>query len=440
MRPATCTIVLPDGRSVEIDRRPPGSPLAVSAASALAVGTRATVAKAEGQSPTPGVEPGLTVAGTEEWFVSGHSAPVFGTLWLTGVHLDKGGVAEARLSDSLLPAVLSPEAVAGGVMPPLGHSALPATLADVVPERLRYWKAADADTARRQRDELFDLGLFTPSLVRRVDGEYRLCVQKLFLYKPEGDPKTTGDFMLPVPDDAEVVTPLTKRDWRETLERAAAEATSFLVLSPTSVEQATEVIAAVKKADPICPWLVAVDEGLPGAVDHLATLGVPLVRYGRQVLATSERVAGAEPLAVTTVEKRMTRLVKADDSAEERYVLGIVLEPETVDSQGDIYSEDEIRRAAHTFMSDYRTLGLQHKSAIGERARLLECYVAPCNLEIGGEAIKKGTWLMGWRVADDDLWQSVRKGDLTGFSIGGEAVRRPERKPTAALSIVPSAP
>ena len=36
--------------------------------------------------------------------------------------------------------------------------------------------------------------------------------------------------------------------------------------------------------------------------------------------------------------------IKGADPADERYVFGVVLEPETVDSQGDIYSEEEIRK------------------------------------------------------------------------------------------------
>ena len=34
-------------------------------------------------------------------------------------------------------------------------------------------------------------------------------------------------------------------------------------------------------------------------------------------------------------------------------VLGIVLEPEVVDAQGDIYTAEEIRAAAHRFMEDF---------------------------------------------------------------------------------------
>ena len=43
-----------------------------------------------------------------------------------------------------------------------------------------------------------------------------------------------------------------------------------------------------------------------------------------------------------------SRLVKGIDPNDERFVLGIVLEPEVVDAQGDIYSADEIREIIAT--------------------------------------------------------------------------------------------
>jgi DNA adenine methylase len=117
-----------------------------------------------------------------------------------------------------------------------------------------------------------------------------------------------------------------------------------------------------------------------------------------------------------------TPILKAD---EERYVLGIVLEPETVDAQGDIYSVEEVRKAAHTFMEVYRGVGLQHQVRVDDRVKILESYLAPGDLELGGLLVKRGTWLLAVRVLDDELWQLVKDGTLTGFSIGGTARKVP---------------
>jgi DNA adenine methylase len=42
--------------------------------------------------------------------------------------------------------------------------------------------------------------------------------------------------------------------------------------------------------------------------------------------------------------------------------------------------------------------------------------------------------MLAVRVLSDELWDRVRSGDLTGFSIGGSARRVPEPAPAPALS------
>lgn len=121
------------------------------------------------------------------------------------------------------------------------------------------------------------------------------------------------------------------------------------------------------------------------------------------------------------VEKRFEVL---KNNGEQRTVLGIVLEPETVDSQGDIYSEDEITKTAWKFLENYQNFGLMHSELVPEILPL-ESYVAPTDFNIGGQVVKKGTWVLRVRVLDDEIWDKVKSGDLTGFSIGGSAVRTP---------------
>lgn len=125
------------------------------------------------------------------------------------------------------------------------------------------------------------------------------------------------------------------------------------------------------------------------------------------------------------VEKRVTKILK---TAEEKFVLGIVLVPETRDSQGDIYSAAEVRKAAHSYMEIAGHLGKQHGEIVTGKLKILESYIAPVDFEEDGETIAKGTWLMGIRVVDDDLWKETKEGSFTGFSIGGSAVRKPEQQ------------
>jgi hypothetical protein len=124
--------------------------------------------------------------------------------------------------------------------------------------------------------------------------------------------------------------------------------------------------------------------------------------------------------------ERAIKIAKAGPEAGElRYVLGVVLEPETVDGQGDVYSADEIRRTAWEYMANFRNVGLMHKGLVNGKVRLVESWIAPCDVTVDGTAVKAGSWLMGLHVVDDAIWQDVKAGKLTGLSIGGFARREP---------------
>lgn len=111
---------------------------------------------------------------------------------------------------------------------------------------------------------------------------------------------------------------------------------------------------------------------------------------------------------------------------EERYVLGIVLEPETVDSQNEIYSHDVVRKTAHGWMEFFGNLGNMHREIITGKVKVLETYLAPIAFDMDGQHVKKGTWLMGTRIIDNELWSDIKDGRITGYSIGGNAVRLEE--------------
>lgn len=133
--------------------------------------------------------------------------------------------------------------------------------------------------------------------------------------------------------------------------------------------------------------------------------------------------ASAETEAVLT--KRLP-VFKTD---EERFVLGVVLEPtkelQKPDSQSDVYSADEVRQAAYRFMEEYQTIGLQHRDDVSDRVKILLNWITLESTTINGQTLAAGTWLIGVRVLDDELWNAVKVGEITGFSIGGSANRVP---------------
>jgi site-specific DNA-adenine methylase len=195
------------------------------------------------------------------------------------------------------------------------------------------------------------------------------------------------------------------------------------VLNPTP-----ENVAAFKKVGHVFRLRVREASGRGGAKQAMRLF---VANYPVRKAQDFELVAKCEHLPLdpsvdALVFDKTTQLVKGLDPNDERYVLGIVLEPEVVDAQGDIYSADEIRAAAHRFMEEFGGLGLMHRLRVNDQVKVLESYLAPTDFNIGAIAVRKGTWLLAVRVLSDELWDRVKTGDLTGFSIGGSARRVPE--------------
>jgi len=110
------------------------------------------------------------------------------------------------------------------------------------------------------------------------------------------------------------------------------------------------------------------------------------------------------------------------DDAEERIVYGIVYEPDEDDKQGDWASEEEIRLAAYSFMESEQLFKINHsKNASG--IHVLESFLAPVDFDVGEENVKKGSWVLASRINDDLVWEGIKKGDYTGYSMAGSGIR-----------------
>lgn len=112
-------------------------------------------------------------------------------------------------------------------------------------------------------------------------------------------------------------------------------------------------------------------------------------------------------------------IVKSSDEDGKHYLTGIVYEPMVADAHDNYMTADEIQKACHWFSKNGNKVDIQHCFVKKEGLEVVENYIAPCDMEIGGVAIKKGTWLMTVECTDDEVWKSVENGDITGFSMGG---------------------
>ncbi len=95
----------------------------------------------------------------------------------------------------------------------------------------------------------------------------------------------------------------------------------------------------------------------------------------------------------------------------------VVLEPNVVDGHGDIYNEDEIRKAKESFNDNCMRANIMHKHQNTSSFRIIESYCTPADMVINGEAVLKGSWLTTLQINDDDVWESVKSGVFNGVSI-----------------------
>lgn len=115
--------------------------------------------------------------------------------------------------------------------------------------------------------------------------------------------------------------------------------------------------------------------------------------------------------------------VVAEPGWEEQCGVGEGAIPGTTDMWA---SEDEIRKAAHSFMRGGGLINLQHKDleAVG---RVVENFIAPADMAVLApdgteETIKKGAWVIGIEP-DDALRQLIDSGELDGVSYEGTGIR-----------------
>lgn len=119
------------------------------------------------------------------------------------------------------------------------------------------------------------------------------------------------------------------------------------------------------------------------------------------------------------------QIVKADD--EQRVVWGWVSVAtekgeKVYDSHGDHIPMEELEKASVDFMLKHRVGKVMHVG--GKTSDVIGCVPLSSDLAkaLGIDADREGL-IMGFRVNDDDVWDSVKKGELPAFSIGGRGIR-----------------
>lgn len=108
---------------------------------------------------------------------------------------------------------------------------------------------------------------------------------------------------------------------------------------------------------------------------------------------------------------------------EEHTVTGVVYAPDEVDAQGDFMTTANVRKMAHNFLAKYNkgaSAGLMHED-FTRKLTVVESYLAPQELNIGGDPITAGSWVSCMKILDAEIWKAVKSEQLGSFSLGGVA-------------------
>lgn len=117
-------------------------------------------------------------------------------------------------------------------------------------------------------------------------------------------------------------------------------------------------------------------------------------------------------------------ITKKEVADDKQIILGQVLIPETEDAHGDVVSAEEIEKAAHLWLARKQHRGEMHKKIVNDKVEIYESYIAPEDLTIEGQKVKKGTWLLMLHVLDSEIWSKIKSGEFAGLSMGGYAKRK----------------
>ena len=119
---------------------------------------------------------------------------------------------------------------------------------------------------------------------------------------------------------------------------------------------------------------------------------------------------------VTVLKENVVDIKKADD--EKQIVYGEVYVPNQRDTDGNWMTAATIEKMAHDFMENLRNTHID-KNHDGEidKGTVVESFI----VRKGDPDYTEGAWVVGVHVSAPDVWEQVKKGELTGFSIAGEA-------------------
>lgn len=109
----------------------------------------------------------------------------------------------------------------------------------------------------------------------------------------------------------------------------------------------------------------------------------------------------------------MQKIIKTNTT--HRTASFVILEPETIDFNGQVISEEEIIKTAHEFMLNLQEkyVNIDHTSnSVQADVQFVESFILPTDFE----DIKKGSWIVAFKFSEEK-WEQVQNGNQRGEAI-----------------------
>lgn len=108
------------------------------------------------------------------------------------------------------------------------------------------------------------------------------------------------------------------------------------------------------------------------------------------------------------------KLVLRDDTSWEQVVFAEVLVPGVPNVFADFWTEANIKEAAYLFMERGFGVDVEHDNVdvLYEKAYVVESFI----VREGDPDFIKGSWVVGMKITDPQLWSDILEGKINGFS------------------------
>lgn len=98
-----------------------------------------------------------------------------------------------------------------------------------------------------------------------------------------------------------------------------------------------------------------------------------------------------------------------------RIVYSEVYSPMRPDTDNMFMTAEDIENMAHNFLAEGLTnsVDLQHNNILQDGCNVVESFIA----RAGDPTFIEGSWVVGIRILNDDVWAKVLSGEINGFSV-----------------------